>query len=192
MNAREHERRSETRLARCQHAKGWRLAGERVQTMPLGALLLGHYTDDGKLVYAGRVGTGMSDKVLADLRRRLEPLSRAKSPLKIPPPRKTRFGSPLGLSGSLGRAEARRRDNLSDLDGGTTSSATRSMSGCARTSGSIKCGRLRAANNASESRVPRNAGSCTESALVRNEARAARVSLRGLRTEEPRQCHKQI
>ena len=26
----------------------------------LGALLLGYYTDDGKLVYAGRVGTGMS------------------------------------------------------------------------------------------------------------------------------------
>jgi ATP-dependent DNA ligase len=30
----------------------------------LGALLLGYYTDDGKLIYAGRVGTGMSDKVL--------------------------------------------------------------------------------------------------------------------------------
>jgi hypothetical protein len=44
-----------------------------------GALLLGYYTDDGKLIYAGRVGTGISDKVLADLRRRLEPLSRAKS-----------------------------------------------------------------------------------------------------------------
>jgi hypothetical protein len=29
-----------------------------------GALLLGYYTDDGKLIYAGRVGTGMSDKVL--------------------------------------------------------------------------------------------------------------------------------
>jgi DNA ligase D-like protein (predicted ligase) len=38
----------------------------------LGALLLGYYyADDGKLVYAGRVGTGMPDKVLADLRRRL-------------------------------------------------------------------------------------------------------------------------
>jgi hypothetical protein len=34
----------------------------------LGALLLGYYTDDGKLIYAGRVSTGMSDKVLADLR----------------------------------------------------------------------------------------------------------------------------
>jgi ATP-dependent DNA ligase len=33
----------------------------------LGALL-GYYTDDGKLIYAGRVGTGMSVKVLADLR----------------------------------------------------------------------------------------------------------------------------
>ena len=64
----------------------------------LGALLLGYYTDDGKLIYAGRVGTGMSDKVLADLRRRLDPLSRAKSPLNVPPPRKTRFGSPLVLS----------------------------------------------------------------------------------------------
>jgi ATP-dependent DNA ligase len=63
-----------------------------------GALLLGYYTDDSKLIYAGRVGTGMSDTVLADLRRRLEPLSRAKSPLGVPPPRKTRFGSPLVLS----------------------------------------------------------------------------------------------
>jgi DNA ligase D-like protein (predicted ligase) len=64
----------------------------------LGALLLGYYTDDGKLTYAGRVGTGMSDKVLADLRHRLEPLSRAKSPLSVPPSRRTRFGSPLLLS----------------------------------------------------------------------------------------------
>ncbi len=64
----------------------------------LGALLLGYYSDDGKLIYAGRVGTGMPDKVLADLRRRLDPLARARSPLNVPPPRKTRFGSPLNLS----------------------------------------------------------------------------------------------
>jgi DNA ligase D-like protein (predicted ligase) len=64
----------------------------------LGALLLGYYTDDGKLIYAGRVGTGMPDKVLADLRRRLEPLARKTSPLGIPPSRSTRFGSPLVLS----------------------------------------------------------------------------------------------
>jgi DNA ligase D-like protein (predicted ligase) len=64
----------------------------------LGALLLGYYTDDGRLIYAGRVGTGMRDKALAELRRRLEPLARASSPLSGPPPRKTRFGSPLVLS----------------------------------------------------------------------------------------------
>jgi DNA ligase D-like protein (predicted ligase) len=64
----------------------------------LGALLLGYYTDDGKLIYAGRVGTGMPDKALADLRRRLDPLVQATSPLSAPPPRKTRFGSPLVLS----------------------------------------------------------------------------------------------
>ena len=64
----------------------------------LGALLLAYYTDDGKLAYAGRVGTGMPDKVLADLRQRLVPLARGKSLLSVPPPRKTRFGSPLVLS----------------------------------------------------------------------------------------------
>src|SRR5271155_1932039 len=64
----------------------------------LGALLLGYYADDGRLIYAGRVGTGMPAKVLEDLRRRLEPLARAASPLSAPPPRKTRFGSPLVLS----------------------------------------------------------------------------------------------
>ena len=40
----------------------------------------------------------MPDKVLADLRRRLEPLARTSTPLAAPPPRKTRFGSPLVLS----------------------------------------------------------------------------------------------
>jgi ATP-dependent DNA ligase len=63
----------------------------------LGALLLGYYTDDGKLIYAGRVGTGMSEKVLKDLRR-LDPLARLKSPLGTLPTRSTRFGSPLVLT----------------------------------------------------------------------------------------------
>jgi bifunctional non-homologous end joining protein LigD len=60
----------------------------------LGALLLGYYTDDGKLIYAGRVGTGMPVKVLADL----DPLARKTSPLSVLPLRSTRFGSPLVLS----------------------------------------------------------------------------------------------
>src|SRR5271156_1405224 len=64
----------------------------------LGALLRGYYTDDGKLFYADRAGTGMSDKVLADLRRRLEPLVRTMMPLSAPPPGPTRFRSPLAVS----------------------------------------------------------------------------------------------
>jgi ATP-dependent DNA ligase len=32
----------------------------------LGALLLGYFTHEGKLICAGRVGTGMSQKVLAE------------------------------------------------------------------------------------------------------------------------------
>lgn len=64
----------------------------------LGAFLLGYCADDGKSIYAVRVGSGMPDNVLADLRRRLEPLERATMPLSAPPPRETRFGSPLVLS----------------------------------------------------------------------------------------------
>jgi bifunctional non-homologous end joining protein LigD len=40
----------------------------------LGALLLGVNGDDGKLRYAGKVGTGFSARTLADLARRLKPL----------------------------------------------------------------------------------------------------------------------
>jgi bifunctional non-homologous end joining protein LigD len=40
----------------------------------------------------------MPVEVLADLRRRLDPLARKTSSLSVPPPRATRFGSPLILS----------------------------------------------------------------------------------------------
>jgi hypothetical protein len=40
----------------------------------------------------------MPANVLADLRQRLDPLARSSSPLSAPPPRETRFGSPLVLS----------------------------------------------------------------------------------------------
>jgi ATP-dependent DNA ligase len=40
----------------------------------------------------------MPVKVLADLRRRLDPLARKTMPLSVRPPRSTRFGSPLVLS----------------------------------------------------------------------------------------------
>lgn len=65
----------------------------------IGALLLGYYTpDDGKLIYAGRVGTGMPVAELERLYGRLQPLAIPKMPLSEPPPRGGRFGSPLVLS----------------------------------------------------------------------------------------------
>ena len=64
----------------------------------LGSLLLGYYTPDGKLIYAGRAGTGMSDKELERLWRKLQPLAVDKMPLAEAPPLNSRFGSPLVLS----------------------------------------------------------------------------------------------
>jgi bifunctional non-homologous end joining protein LigD len=63
----------------------------------LGSLLLGYYREDGKLIYAGRVGTGMTDAELGELVKRLGPLARANMPLHAPPPKATR-GKPLVLS----------------------------------------------------------------------------------------------
>jgi DNA ligase D-like protein (predicted ligase) len=54
----------------------------------IGSLLLGYYDDEGQLIYAGRVGTGMSVRTLAMLDQRLEPLATSKTPLSSPPPRR--------------------------------------------------------------------------------------------------------
>ncbi|MGC2523331.1 MAG: non-homologous end-joining DNA ligase [Stellaceae bacterium] len=64
----------------------------------IGALLLAYYGPDGRLVYAGRAGTGINTAELERLWRRLQPLAISKMPLDVPPPRKSRFGSPLVLS----------------------------------------------------------------------------------------------
>jgi len=64
----------------------------------IGALLLGYYTEDGRLYYAGRVGTGITDKELKRLAGVLKPLAVTKMPFAEPPPRDSRFGSPLKLS----------------------------------------------------------------------------------------------
>jgi ATP-dependent DNA ligase len=64
----------------------------------LDALLLAYYDPHGKLVYAGRVGAGIKQAELERLWRRLQPLAVSQMPLEAPPPRTTRFGSPLVLS----------------------------------------------------------------------------------------------
>jgi len=61
----------------------------------LGSLLLAYYDDTGKLFYAGRAGSGISDAELERLWRRLQPLAIKKMPLDVPPP------PPHGSTGSV-------------------------------------------------------------------------------------------
>jgi bifunctional non-homologous end joining protein LigD len=73
---------------------GW-IPGEGRRTSRIGALLMG-YHEDGRFVYAGRVGTGFTEKTLDDLRKRLEPLRRDTIPFDKAPklPREVVFVEP--------------------------------------------------------------------------------------------------
>jgi bifunctional non-homologous end joining protein LigD len=57
---------------------GWK-AGEGRRADTIGSLLLGVHDED-RLRYVGHVGTGFTQRTLADLMRRLEPLRRDTSP----------------------------------------------------------------------------------------------------------------
>ena len=63
----------------------------------IGALLLGYYDPNGSLVYC-RPRRSINTAELDRLWRRLQPLATSQMPLDRPPPRSTRFGSPLVLS----------------------------------------------------------------------------------------------
>jgi bifunctional non-homologous end joining protein LigD len=73
---------------------GW-LDGEGKRKGYPGALLVGYY-DDGKFVYAGKVGTGFTDKTLDELNQKLKPLALDKSPFTAgaAPPRAAHFVRP--------------------------------------------------------------------------------------------------
>ncbi|MBV9411522.1 MAG: non-homologous end-joining DNA ligase [Acidimicrobiia bacterium] len=62
---------------------GWS-TGEGRRAGTIGALLLGYYDADGKLLYAGHVGTGFTDKLLAELQKEMAPLTRPDSPFDTP------------------------------------------------------------------------------------------------------------
>ena len=51
----------------------------------IGSLVIGHY-DEGRLVFAGKVGTGFTVESARDLRRRLEAIEQRESPFNPPPP----------------------------------------------------------------------------------------------------------
>jgi bifunctional non-homologous end joining protein LigD len=52
---------------------------------PFRALVVGYYDGEGRLTYAGRVGTGFSERELADLSHRLRGMVRSDTPFDIPP-----------------------------------------------------------------------------------------------------------
>lgn len=73
---------------------GW-LPGEGRRENTLGALAVGVHDDDGRLVYAGRVGSGFTEETLASTMRALEPLRRDDSPFAgRQPPKATIFVEP--------------------------------------------------------------------------------------------------
>ncbi len=66
---------------------GWK-PGEGSRAGMIGSLLLGIYDSDGRLRYAGHVGTGFTEPMLRDLAQRLRPHHRPGSPFDTPlPPR---------------------------------------------------------------------------------------------------------
>ncbi|MCI0817459.1 MAG: DNA ligase D [Chloroflexi bacterium] len=67
-------------------------AGGRAKTF--GALLVGQYDDEGRLVYAANVGTGFDDRTLASLRKRLDAIATDESPFDVMEPGSMRFGRP--------------------------------------------------------------------------------------------------
>jgi bifunctional non-homologous end joining protein LigD len=72
---------------------GW-TPGEGGRSSTLGALAAGVY-EDGKLTYAGKVGTGFTEKTLALVQRELTPLRRDASPFEgRQPPKGTLFVEP--------------------------------------------------------------------------------------------------
>ena len=65
---------------------GWR-PGEGRRERVFGSLLLGVHDERGRLVYAGHVGTGFSERVLDDLTRRLAKLETTTPPFADEVPR---------------------------------------------------------------------------------------------------------
>ena len=85
---------------------GW-IPGEGRRTDRIGALLVGYY-EDGKFRYAGRVGTGFTEKTLDDLRKRLVPIKRDTSPFDV--------GAEAPARGRVRRAASRRRGRVPRVD----------------------------------------------------------------------------
>jgi len=75
-------RKAKCRLSQELVIGGWTLPSDGRAS--IGALLVGFY-EDGQLVYAGKVGSGFSERLIGDLQRRLEARRRETCPFARPP-----------------------------------------------------------------------------------------------------------
>jgi bifunctional non-homologous end joining protein LigD len=74
---------------------GWQ-PGEGGRTGSIGSLLVGYYDDEGRLHYAGKVGSGLSGPYIAELTRLFEQCARDTSPFDVGKPSKgVRFVQPV-------------------------------------------------------------------------------------------------
>ena len=98
---------------------GW-MPGEGRRTERIGALLMGYY-EDGKLRYAGRVGTGFTEKTLAELREApgaAARATRARSTRRRSCPREAVFVEPrAGGRGRVPRVDRRAGDARAVVQG---------------------------------------------------------------------------
>jgi len=79
--------------SKCDHRQEFAIIGytdPQGSRQGFGALLLGVHDDKGRLVYAGRVGTGFDDRALQDLAGRLKALAQKQPPTDVPPPARER------------------------------------------------------------------------------------------------------
>jgi bifunctional non-homologous end joining protein LigD len=73
---------------------GWAEGEGKRRGLP-GALLVGYYDEEGRFVYAGKVGTGFTEQMLERLARLMAPLARDSSPFDVgQPPRGAHFVEP--------------------------------------------------------------------------------------------------
>lgn len=82
------QRRQELVVGGYTHGKGARRGA-------IGSLMMGHYDDEGRLHYAGNVGTGFTEKMLEEIERRLKPHVRDASPFAGPVDKPGVFVEPL-------------------------------------------------------------------------------------------------
>jgi len=93
---------------------GWK-PGQGRRAGTIGSLLLGVYDDDGRLRFAGHVGTGFTDRALDEMAEMLRPLARGTSPFDEEVPREfakdARWVEP-GLAGEVAYAHWTADDRL--------------------------------------------------------------------------------